>query len=180
MIESDRRLLARLRRVNGGLGEVALALMAGQNGGELPARGLREVGEALCALGTDMLARADEINPQPALTGGRETPHALLTRSQWHTLTDTLADMCRAMDGMREDLHDRAAGILEAARPAEWAPVVEDGPARELWCHAYEVIGALAHLADAAPHDTRHLHAVGRHVAELAHHLLTHQDTVDV
>lgn len=138
----------------------------------------------MCALGNDMLARADEINPTPVLKGGRrashEAAHAVLTRSQWHTLADTLADMCRAMDGVREDLHDRAAGILETARPAEWAPVIEDGPARDLWRHAYEVIGALAHLADAAPHDPRHLHAVGHHVAELAHHLLTHQDTVDV
>ena len=179
MIESDRRLLARLRRVNGGLGEVALALMAAQDGGELPAQGLREVGEALCVLGHDMLARADELDPQPVLTGDREAAHALLTHSQWHTLTDTLADMCRAMNGTREDLHDRAAGILETARPADWAPVVDDGPARDLWCHAYEVIGALAHLADAAPHDPRHLHAAGRQVADLAHHLLTHQDTVD-
>ncbi|EID54790.1 hypothetical protein [Saccharomonospora xinjiangensis] len=62
MIARDRELLTRLGKVNASIGEVALALMAAQDGGELPADGLREVGEALRTLATDMIARADEVN----------------------------------------------------------------------------------------------------------------------
>ncbi|WP_341869001.1 hypothetical protein [Saccharomonospora piscinae] len=62
MIARDRELLARLARVNRDLGQVALRLMAAQDGGELPAGGLREVGEALSVLGGDMLARANELD----------------------------------------------------------------------------------------------------------------------
>lgn len=62
MIARDRELLSRLRKVNNGLGEVALALMDAQDGGELPADGLRTVGEALRFLGDDMVARADELD----------------------------------------------------------------------------------------------------------------------
>lgn len=61
MIARDRELLVRLGQVNARLGEVVLALMAAQDGGELPADGLREVGAALCVLADDMLARAAEL-----------------------------------------------------------------------------------------------------------------------
>lgn len=106
--------------------------------------------------------------------------HAHLTQHQWHLLVDTVAEFCDATGGTREDLHDRAAGILDIANPPEWTPIVDDGPARELWCHIYEVLGALAHLADAAPHDIRHLHAVGRQVADLAHRMVTHREPTHV
>ncbi|OQO90035.1 hypothetical protein B1813_19620 [Saccharomonospora piscinae] len=62
MIARDRELLARLAAVNRDLGRVALRLMEAQDGGELPADGLREVGDALRALGGDMIARATELD----------------------------------------------------------------------------------------------------------------------
>ncbi|WP_197321054.1 hypothetical protein [Saccharomonospora sp. NB11] len=62
MIARDRELLARLGQVNASIGEVVLALMAAQDGGELPARGLREVGQALRMLADDMITRADELD----------------------------------------------------------------------------------------------------------------------
>ncbi len=68
MIARDRELLARLGQVNASLGEVVLALMAAQDGGELPAGGLREVGTALRVLADDMLARAAELDGHPLVT----------------------------------------------------------------------------------------------------------------
>lgn len=67
MIARDRELLTRLGKVNASIGEVALALMAAQDGGELPADGLREVGQALRTLADDMVARADELQSHPAI-----------------------------------------------------------------------------------------------------------------
>jgi hypothetical protein len=62
MIEKDRALLARLARVNQQMGEFVVDnLFEGQDGGELPAAGLRDLGNGLVALGTDVLARADEL-----------------------------------------------------------------------------------------------------------------------
>jgi hypothetical protein len=58
VIERDRELLARLARVNQHLGEVAVKLMAGQDCGELPADGVRDLGQRLTQLGADLLARA--------------------------------------------------------------------------------------------------------------------------
>ena len=72
MIARDRELLARLRRVNVGIGEVALALMAAQDAGELPADGLREVGRALRSLGSDMIARADAVGRFPVVEVGTD------------------------------------------------------------------------------------------------------------
>ncbi|EHK86711.1 hypothetical protein ACWGRK_05205 [Saccharomonospora azurea] len=69
MIGQDRELLARLSRVNAGIGEITLALLHAQDGGELPADGLREIGQALRALGCDMIARADEIEWTPVIEG---------------------------------------------------------------------------------------------------------------
>jgi hypothetical protein len=62
MIERDRVLLARLAQVNRQLGSFVLELIEGQDAGELPAAGLRALGEGLVALGVDVLARADELN----------------------------------------------------------------------------------------------------------------------
>ncbi|PRX50484.1 hypothetical protein B0I33_102606 [Prauserella shujinwangii] len=62
MIARDRALLARLRHVNQHLGDVVLALMACQDGGELPADGCRALGEHLTALGHELVARADELD----------------------------------------------------------------------------------------------------------------------
>src|SRR5690606_41485319 len=68
MIARDRELLARLGQVNASLGEVVLARMAAQDGGELPADGLREVGQALRTLAEAMIARTDPT-PTRAVLG---------------------------------------------------------------------------------------------------------------
>jgi hypothetical protein len=62
MIERDRALLARLAQVNRQLGAFVLDLIEHQDGGELPAAGLRDLGNGLVALGADVLARADELD----------------------------------------------------------------------------------------------------------------------
>jgi hypothetical protein len=62
MIERDRALLVRLRQVNQQLGAFVLDLFEHQDGGELPAAGLRDLGNGLVALGVDVLARADELD----------------------------------------------------------------------------------------------------------------------
>jgi hypothetical protein len=61
VIERDRELLARVARVNGRLGKVVLELIQYQDGGELPATGVRELGQALTELGADLLTRAAEL-----------------------------------------------------------------------------------------------------------------------
>jgi hypothetical protein len=65
MIERDRELLARLAQINQGIGEVVVKLMGGQDGGELPAAGLRDLGLRLAALGVDLLKRAAERDGNP-------------------------------------------------------------------------------------------------------------------
>jgi hypothetical protein len=71
VIERDRELLARAARVNQHLGEVVVKLMTGQDGGELPAAGVRELGQHLTDLGADLLGRGAElervIDTQPTL-----------------------------------------------------------------------------------------------------------------
>ena len=62
MIEKDRILLARMSRINQSLGQVVLELYDYQDGGELPPVGLRTLGTLLAELGTDMIARADELS----------------------------------------------------------------------------------------------------------------------
>jgi hypothetical protein len=62
VIERDRELLARAARVNRHLGEVVVELMTGQDGGELPAAGVRELGQNLTEFGEDLLARAAELD----------------------------------------------------------------------------------------------------------------------
>jgi hypothetical protein len=61
VIERDRELLAKVARVNGRIGEVVLELFQYQDGGELPAAGVRELGQALSQLGADLLTRAVEL-----------------------------------------------------------------------------------------------------------------------
>jgi hypothetical protein len=65
VIRSDRELLARLARVNAYLGAAVVELMTRQDGGELPAEGVRELGWRLSELAADLLARADEIDGRP-------------------------------------------------------------------------------------------------------------------
>lgn len=67
MIARDRDLLVRMARVNRSLGIVAAEAMARQDGGELPAQPLREIGQALRALADELLARADEIDQHPVI-----------------------------------------------------------------------------------------------------------------
>jgi hypothetical protein len=62
MIERDRELLARVARVNTRLGAVVLDLFEGLDGGELPAAGVRELGQHLVGLAADLLARAEELD----------------------------------------------------------------------------------------------------------------------
>ncbi|MQA10224.1 MAG: hypothetical protein GEU98_17055 [Pseudonocardiaceae bacterium] len=58
----DRELLTRLSQVNQQVGAAALELLHRQDGGELPAEGLRALGEHLRQLTDDLLARADELD----------------------------------------------------------------------------------------------------------------------
>lgn len=67
MIEQDRILLTRAGQVNRSLGGIVVEAMSRQHDGELPAQPLREIGEVLRKLGEDMIARADEIDPLPAI-----------------------------------------------------------------------------------------------------------------
>ncbi|PXY33541.1 hypothetical protein BAY59_10685 [Prauserella coralliicola] len=62
MIQRDRVLLARLSSVNTHLGEAVLELMHHQDGGELPAEGLRAVAERLAGLSAELYARAAELD----------------------------------------------------------------------------------------------------------------------
>ncbi|WP_007024061.1 hypothetical protein [Saccharomonospora iraqiensis] len=61
MIDRDRELLARMATVNRTLGGVAVELMARQDGGELPAEELHEVGIALRNLADDLVGRAADL-----------------------------------------------------------------------------------------------------------------------
>ncbi|WP_277682378.1 hypothetical protein [Saccharomonospora azurea] len=107
-------------------------------------------------------------------------PYAVLTRQQWQLLNDTLADLCGASGGSREDLHDLAVGVLETSRPTHWTTSMDDHPARPLWCRVYKIIGALAHLADAAPHDARQIRRLSVEVKWLAEHMRTFPGPVRV
>jgi hypothetical protein len=62
VIERDRELLARLARVNKHLGAATLELLEYQDGGELPAAGVRDLGQHLSELGADLLVRAAELD----------------------------------------------------------------------------------------------------------------------
>lgn len=78
LIRRDRELLARLSAVNMRLGEAVVELIHHQDGGELPADGLRALGTHLRGLSTDLLNRADELD---AVEGGT-APAALTAPSR--------------------------------------------------------------------------------------------------
>lgn len=67
MIEQDRILLNRMARLNLAMGEVVIAMMDHQDGGELNETDLREFGGHLRQLGVDLLARADELAHHPVI-----------------------------------------------------------------------------------------------------------------
>jgi len=61
-MESDRDLLARLRVLNQEIGRFTVEMLHRQDGGALPADGLRPLAEHLFQLSVDMRDRADEID----------------------------------------------------------------------------------------------------------------------
>lgn len=77
MIKRDRELLARVAAMNTKLGLVVVTLVDQQDGGELPADGLRELGRYLGSLSVDLVNRADEIDEpaiDPVVSGGEQHP----------------------------------------------------------------------------------------------------------
>ncbi|WP_039739594.1 hypothetical protein [Saccharomonospora halophila] len=62
MIARDRELLCRAAEVMRSFGPVVVELMDRQDGGELAAAPIREVGNAFVALAHDFLDRADELD----------------------------------------------------------------------------------------------------------------------
>ncbi|MCP2252375.1 hypothetical protein LY13_001114 [Prauserella aidingensis] len=66
MIARDRELLARLGQVNAGLGRAVVALMSAQDGGELPADGVRELAELLGGMSAELYQRAAELEGRRA------------------------------------------------------------------------------------------------------------------
>ncbi|MEY7973762.1 hypothetical protein AB8O38_17335 [Saccharomonospora xinjiangensis] len=117
MIARDRELLTRLGKVNASIGEVALALMAAQDGGKLPADGLREVGEALRTLAIDMIARADEVNEgMPVSLAASPT---------------TTCALCHAEPVARPD---RRADTVEGRFCGDCVARCLDDPRRDHWC----------------------------------------------
>ncbi|WP_019811774.1 hypothetical protein [Saccharomonospora halophila] len=62
MIARDRELLCRAAEVMRSFGPVVVELMQHQDGGELPAAPIREVGNAFVTLAHDFLDRADELD----------------------------------------------------------------------------------------------------------------------
>lgn len=62
MIARDRELLARLMMFNTDLGRFTVDAFAEQDGGELPAERLQEIGRQLTQLGEDALSRAAELD----------------------------------------------------------------------------------------------------------------------
>ncbi|MFC4001348.1 hypothetical protein ACFS2C_06650 [Prauserella oleivorans] len=62
MIARDRELLVRLSQTNRRLGEAVVELMSRQDGGELPAEGLRALADVLGGLSADLYARASELD----------------------------------------------------------------------------------------------------------------------
>lgn len=114
MIERDRELLARAARVNRGLGAVVCELMAEQDGGQLPATRLAEIGSLLSELAGAFRDRAAELDGPPVLLGGsgghtaRTPPPGRLAPGHWAVLEECLAEMCSGDAG--EIVHDRGRG----------------------------------------------------------------------
>lgn len=169
MIERDRELLARAARVNRGLGAVVCELMAEQDGGQLPATRLAEIGSLLSELAGAFRDRAAELDGPPVLLGGsgghtaRTPPPGRLAPGHWAVLEECLAEMCSGDAG--EIVHDRGRGVLECCRAVDAGGPVD--PGTDLRRRSYEVIGALVHLDEAAPDDRRAIRRVGVDVCEL-------------
>lgn len=171
MIECDRELLVRLCRANRHLGAVVVELLHRQDGGELPSAGLRALADGFGVLSADLRARAAEIDGHSARNG---SGGPMLNARHWEALEAVLAEMCERSRGSLEDLHDRGRGVLETCRPASHPGSPIPGGDADLRQHIHQVIGALAHLTDAAADDRRAVRATGRDVARLARHMLTH------
>jgi hypothetical protein len=89
MIERDRELLARAARVNTRLGVAVVELFEHQDGGELPASGVRELGKRLTQLGADFLARAEELD-------GKPVTHVIIdAQPTWHPVSPSAPDPAR-------------------------------------------------------------------------------------
>ena len=76
MIEKDRILLNRMAMVTN-LGAVLVWMMRGQEFGRWDTADLRGIGNGLSQLGTDMAARADEIDRCPHTVAAAEDQDAL-------------------------------------------------------------------------------------------------------
>lgn len=61
MIRRDRELLVHLSAVNTRLGDAVIELCTHQDGGELPADGLRALGDNLQHVATRLISRASEL-----------------------------------------------------------------------------------------------------------------------
>ncbi|EID53731.1 hypothetical protein [Saccharomonospora xinjiangensis] len=171
MIERDRELLVRLGRFNRCLGAVVVELVQRQDGGQLPVEGLCALADRLAALSAELHERAAEIDG--ALLAGCCRGSAALPVWQWEALDEVLAEMCERTGGDMEDLHDRGRGILETCRPGRRPDAALPGEG-SLQRRIQQVIGALAHLADAAPDDARAVRVTGEAVADLARHMLAY------
>ncbi|WP_007026062.1 hypothetical protein [Saccharomonospora iraqiensis] len=174
MLHHDRELLARLARLNRHLGAVVVELLHHQHDGELPADGLTALADRFADLTTELRTRAAERDNTAALTGPDPVTFTRpsLPPRQWHALDDLLAEMCERTRGDLEDLHDRGRGILETCRPHRPEPPADDP--NGLRRHLHRVVGALSHLDEAAPGDTRAIRTTGHDVARLARRMLTH------
>ncbi|NIJ13065.1 hypothetical protein FHU38_003409 [Saccharomonospora amisosensis] len=62
MIGKDRELLARLAKTNRALAAATVELMQHQDGGELPAEGLRALADHLAPLVDELRQRADQLD----------------------------------------------------------------------------------------------------------------------
>ncbi|GAA1228287.1 hypothetical protein GCM10009676_08280 [Prauserella halophila] len=74
MIRRDRELLVHLSAVNTRLGEAVVELCTHQDGGQLPADGLRALGEHLQHVATRLLTRASELESAAPATALDQEP----------------------------------------------------------------------------------------------------------
>lgn len=61
MIHEDREVLARLARLNQGIAKSVPELLEHQDGGLLPATGLRALADSLSAMADELTRRAEDI-----------------------------------------------------------------------------------------------------------------------
>ncbi|WP_007026913.1 hypothetical protein [Saccharomonospora iraqiensis] len=164
MMSRDRELLAHAARVNRHLGDAVVRLLCEFDDDHPPAEGLAALGQALSELARAFSDRHAE------LTGTATEEHAALTWRQWVALDDVLAEMCERSQGRYEDLHDRGRGVLAMVRPVVWGATghgEESTRATRLCREVSEVVGALAHLVEAAPEDARAVRSTGASVSAL-------------